>query len=101
MVVEKVYLIRHGETEWNLTGRWQGILDAPLSAIGHEQARKLANYLSETSIQAIYTSDLSRAVDTAQALAAVLNLVPILDKRLRELDIGIFQALTKPEILER
>jgi len=101
MPVTTVYLIRHGETEWNITGRWQGILDVPLNDLGREQARKLAAYLGQETIQAIYTSDLSRAVDTAQCLADVLQIVVIHDKRLRELDIGIFQGLTKPEILAK
>jgi broad specificity phosphatase PhoE len=101
MSVTKVYLIRHGETEWNIIGRWQGILDAPLNEIGQEQARKLAAYLGKEKIEAIYTSDLSRAADTAQVLAHALKLSPIVDKRLRELDIGVFQGLTKPEILQK
>jgi 2,3-bisphosphoglycerate-dependent phosphoglycerate mutase len=101
MTVEKVYLIRHGETEWNITGRWQGILDPPLNDIGREQAQKLAAYLRNEPIQAIYTSDLSRAADTAQTLANALGLSPVIDKRLRELHIGVFQGLTKPEILQK
>lgn len=101
MSVEKIYLIRHGETEWNITGRWQGILDPPLNETGREQAQKLAAHLKDKPIQAIYSSDLSRAFNTAKALADALGLSPITDKRLRELHIGIFQGLTKPEIIQK
>ena len=101
MAVEKVYLIRHGETEWNITGRWQGILDPPLNEPGRKQAEKLAAHLKDTPIQAIYSSDLSRAFDTAKMLGDALGLSLIVDKRLRELHIGVFQGLTKPEIIEK
>jgi probable phosphoglycerate mutase len=101
MTVDTVYLIRHGETEWNIIGRWQGILDVQLNEVGREQARKLAEDAKSTGIEAIYSSDLSRALDTAQALAAPLGLNPILDTRLRELDIGIFQGLKEAEIKQK
>jgi probable phosphoglycerate mutase len=101
MTVDTVYLIRHGETEWNIIGRWQGILDVQLNEVGREQARKLAEDAKSTGIEAIYSSDLSRAAETAQALAAPLGLSPILDTRLRELDIGIFQGLKEAEIKQK
>jgi broad specificity phosphatase PhoE len=100
-MVDTVYLIRHGETEWNITGRWQGILDVQLNEVGREQAQKLAEEAKNTGIEAIYSSDLSRAAETAQALAAPLGLTPILDLRLRELDIGVFQGLKEAEIKQK
>src|SRR5687767_10128865 len=100
-MVKYVSLIRHGETEWNTTGRWQGILPVPLNDIGREQARKLAATLRQDAIQMIYTSDLSRAAETAQIIADTLGIPVSVDERLRELDIGIFQGLTVEEILQR
>lgn len=101
MTVEYVSLIRHGETEWNTTGRWQGILPVPLNDIGREQARKLAAVLKQDTIQMIYTSNLSRAAETAQIIAEILDIPVTTDERLRELDIGVFQGLTVEEILQR
>lgn len=100
-MVNRVSLIRHGETEWNTSGRWQGILPVPLNDMGREQARKLATALRQDAIQRIYTSDLSRASETAQIVAETLGIPVSVDKRLRELDIGVFQGLTVEEILQR
>ena len=100
-MVDNVSLIRHGETEWNTTGRWQGILPVPLNDIGREQARKLAAALRQDAIQMIYTSTLSRAAETAQIVADTLGIPVSVDERLRELDIGVFQGLTVEEILQR
>lgn len=101
MPVERVYLIRHGETEWNNNGRWQGNLDTPLNDHGRQQARKLAKYLSTRPIADVYSSDLSRALETARTLADALGLTPQTDPRLRELHLGIFQGLTRDEIKEK
>lgn len=100
-MVNRVSLIRHGETEWNTSGRWQGILPVPLNDMGREQARKLASALRRDTIQMIYTSDLSRASETAQIIAETLAIPVLIDERLRELDIGVFQGLTVEEILQR
>lgn len=101
MAVDRVYLIRHGETDWNANGRWQGQLAVDLNATGREQARKLARVLQPEAIEAIYTSDLSRAEETAQIIGAVLGVQPVRDSRLRELNIGAFQGLTVQEIQQR
>jgi broad specificity phosphatase PhoE len=98
-----VYLIRHGETAWNSSGRWQGALPVPLNDIGREQARKLGLYLAsaEIAFDAIYSSDLPRAYETAAIVADILDKAPRTDERWRELDIGVFQGLTRQEIEER
>lgn len=98
MTVERVYLIRHGETDWNTNGRWQGVLPIDLNDTGREQARRLASVLQHEEIEAIYTSDLSRAEETARIVGNMLGIIPSADVRLRELDIGVFQGLTLDEI---
>ena len=101
MTVERVYLIRHGETDWNTNGRWQGLLPVDLNDTGRQQAQRLATALLHEEIEAIYTSDLSRAEETAHIVGDVLGIVPVTDARLRELDIGVFQGLTLDEIKQR
>lgn len=94
----RVILIRHGETEWNASGRWQGDAPVPLNDAGRQQAHLLANYLRQRSIDQIISSDLSRAYSTAQILAAEIERTVILDKRLRECDLGHWQGLTLEEV---
>jgi len=97
----KLILIRHGETDWNTEGRWQGQIDLPLNANGLEQAEQIANCLSESKICAIYSSDLNRAVETAKALEKVTGLPIHIDPRLREIHQGEWQGLLVEEIKER
>ncbi len=97
----RILLIRHGETEWNATGRWQGMADVPLNSTGQMQAVSLAEYLKERPISAVYSSDLQRALHTAQLIAARHNLSVVTDARLRELNLGDLQGLTLEEIIER
>jgi broad specificity phosphatase PhoE len=101
MSVERVHLIRHGETEWNHLGRWQGHEQTSLNESGVAQANALANYLSRRPIAAIYSSDLLRAWQTASILGDAMRVKPepLLD--LREHQLGIFQGLTRDEILEK
>lgn len=94
----RIYLVRHGETAWNAEGRWQGTLDIPLGEVGHQQAQALAKHLKDRPIAAIYSSDLSRARDTAEPLSRAKGLEIQTDARLRELDFGVFQGLTHDEI---
>ena len=68
-----VYLARHGETEWNRIGRWQGATDIPLSDVGRAQARLLADRLRDRRIARVHASQLSRALETAQIIAARLG----------------------------
>lgn len=94
-------LARHGETDWNLEGRWQGWADPPLNDTGRAQARALAAQLASIPFDAIYSSDLRRAHETAEILAEPHDLPVLVDRDLREIDIGSWSGLTRPEIAER
>ncbi|MBN2386380.1 MAG: histidine phosphatase family protein [Anaerolineales bacterium] len=96
-----LFLIRHGETDWNVEGRWQGQADVPLNARGRAQAARMAETLRGLDLQAIYASDLVRARETAEALAAVHGLEVRLDARLREIHQGEWQGLLVGEIEAR
>ena len=86
--------IRHGQTEWNRAGRVQGQTDSPLSERGREQAEATAELLRGRTMQALYSSDLGRAEHTAKILGATLQLLPRLDRRLREMSYGILEGMT-------
>lgn len=98
----QLVLIRHGETDWNREGRWQGQADVPLNANGVEQSKQLAKELaSRIQLDAIYSSDLLRARQTAEFLAQETGLQVYLDVRLKEIDQGKWQGLQVQEIQER
>ncbi|HEY3462506.1 MAG TPA: histidine phosphatase family protein [Gaiellaceae bacterium] len=90
-------LVRHGETDWNADGRLQGQTDRPLSDFGRRQARQLADELADEELEAIYSSDLSRARETAEIVAERLELPVVLDPDLREKDWGTWEGLTAVE----
>ena len=90
-----LFAVRHGETEWNLTGKQQGHLDSPLTPTGVQQACALGAGLAGRGIEVIYSSDLGRAMQTAQIIAARLALPVHPDERLRERHLGTMQGLTK------
>jgi probable phosphoglycerate mutase len=93
-----VFLARHGETEWNRVGRWQGKTDIPLSDVGRAQAHALKERLRGRGLVRVYASDLGRARETADIVAAALGLAPVtLDQRLRERGFGCFEGLTRAE----
>ncbi len=98
MAVKRVIFIRPGETDWNRDLRYQGWVAIPLNAYGVRQAQRLANYIRNIGVSALYTSDLKRAAETAHLLAEKLGLAPIADARLRERDIGTWQGLTQKEM---
>lgn len=81
-------LVRHGETEWNVQGRWQGHSDSELTERGVRQAKNLAEALAEEEMAAVYCSDLRRAQRTAEIVATAHGLAPVADHRLREVDTG-------------
>jgi broad specificity phosphatase PhoE len=98
--VTTLLLVRHGETDWNRDGRWQGGSDTPLNDLGREQARALAEQL-DGDIDVVYSSDLARARETAEIVAAKLGLEVRVDRRLRERGFGSWEGLTTSEIEER
>jgi probable phosphoglycerate mutase len=100
LMTSRVLLVRHGQSEWNALGRWQGQADPPLSDLGRAQARAAAHSLG--AVDAVYSSDLQRAAETAAIIAEQLGLGPVLlDRDLRERDAGEWSGLTRDEILER
>jgi len=88
----EIIIIRHGETEWNKTGRFQGHSDVPLSAEGRAQAAALGRNLALDHVDAIYASDLTRAMETAAPLAKRFGLEVISDPLLRELNFGAWEG---------
>jgi len=94
----ELHLIRHGETHWNRIGRYQGQIDVPLSDGGRGQAAALAEILRVVPLQVIYTSDLRRARETAEAVAAATGAPLRQDPRLREIRLGRWEGLTLDEI---
>jgi len=97
-----VYLTRHGETDWNAAGRWQGHTDIPLNEHGRRQAGEVGERLRGAGIVAAVSSDLSRANETARIIAARLGIeVVYTDRDLRERSFGIFEGLTREECVER
>jgi broad specificity phosphatase PhoE len=95
----RLLLVRHGETDWNLTRRWQGHSDTPLNETGRDQARRLASELDRVDV--VYSSDLARARETAEILAGRLGVEIHPDERLRERGFGGWEGLTMDEIEER
>jgi broad specificity phosphatase PhoE len=96
-----LYLIRHARSLWNAEGRWQGQADPPLDEIGLRQAEALAEHLRGETFQAVYSSPLQRARQTAEFLAHAQGLSVCLDDRLKERDVGAWSGLTEPEVRER
>src|SRR5881275_129291 len=94
-------LARHGETDWNREGRWQGWADPPLNETGRDQARQLAELLRSTPFDAVYSSDLQRAHETALIVAEPHTVPVLVDRGLREIDIGSWSGLTRSQIDER
>jgi probable phosphoglycerate mutase len=96
--VTTLLLARHGETDWNRQLRIQGSSDIALNQLGHEQARALAAELADVELDAIYSSDLVRARETADAVAATHGLDVRLDARLRERSFGSWEGLSREDI---
>ena len=96
-----VYLARHGESDWNVEQRWQGHADRPLTDRGREQALALAERLGDVKLEAVYASDLRRAWETAQAVAAPRGLEVRKLRELREVDVGSWSGYTRDECAER
>lgn len=103
--VSRLVLWRHGRTEWNAAGRFQGRMDPPLDAVGRRQAVESAPHLVESARldgdAVVVSSDLSRAADTAAALATLLGVGVRHDPRLREHGMGSWEGLTRDEVADR
>jgi alpha-ribazole phosphatase len=94
----KLLLIRHGQTDWNIARRFQGQSDVPLNQTGKKQAQALAERLSSQHIDALYSSDLQRALETANIIR---KSECHSDPRLREINFGDWEGLTYNEIKEK
>lgn len=101
-MVRPILLTRHGETTWNAIGRLQGVTDIELNDVGRVQARALAASFGASDITSVWTSDLSRARETGAIIAAALGLSePRIDPELRECNFGVFEGLTRDEIVSQ
>jgi probable phosphoglycerate mutase len=97
----RVIIVRHGQTQWNIKLIRQGHLDSPLTERGIAQAKALGERLAQETFAALYSSDLGRALHTAQMIAAATGHEIITNERLRERHLGIFQGLNGNEIQEK
>lgn len=93
----ELYLIRHGQTEWNLEGRWQGQMDSNLTPLGVAQAKAAARRLEHTQFDTLYSSDLGRTFSTAKEIAAVTGHEILPENRLRERKGGLMEGHTLAE----
>ena len=93
-----LWLVRHGQTDWNLQGRYQGHADPPLNAVGLAEAAHAAQELSKLNLDALFCSDLLRAVQTAEQIAAATGLPCFVDPRLREVNLGGWEGMLSTDI---
>jgi glucosyl-3-phosphoglycerate phosphatase len=97
----RLLIVRHGETDWNREGRWQGHAGPGLNELGRRQAAAIATRLVHESPQVLVSSDLARATETAAAIGEVTGLAARLEPRFREVDVGEWSSLTRAEVAER
>ncbi|MCR4734147.1 MAG: histidine phosphatase family protein [Treponema sp.] len=93
----ELYLVRHGKTDWNEQKRLQGNIDIHLNQAGKDSARELGKKLKDIEFDKIYSSPLSRALETAQLICASRNIPIITDERLREISFGEYEGITYEE----
>lgn len=94
-------LIRHGVTDWNREYRAQGHADIPLNSEGRRQAELLANRMQNEEWDYIYSSDLSRALETAETIGRMKNIEVKIDKRLREMNCGLIEGTTEQDRVDK
>jgi 2,3-bisphosphoglycerate-dependent phosphoglycerate mutase len=99
--VTTILMARHGETDWNRDNRFQGHADPPLNELGREQAHELAERLAREELDAVYTSPLQRARETAKIVAGRLGLEAEPLDGLLEVDVGSWSGLTRTEVEQR
>jgi broad specificity phosphatase PhoE len=92
---------RHGQSDWNAARRWQGFADRPLTERGRAQAAELAERLADIALDAVYSSDLKRARETAEKVARAQGLDETTEPRLREVNVGSWEGLTREEAEQR
>jgi 2,3-bisphosphoglycerate-dependent phosphoglycerate mutase len=100
-VPAQLALVRHGQTAWNAERRFQGHADVTLSEAGRAEARALAKRLRDEPVTALYSSPLRRALETAEIVASVVGVPVRSDERLREIDVGSWQGLTRDDVETR
>jgi len=95
--MRQLTLIRHGTTAWNTTGQFQGHTDVPLSDEGKAQAKALAEHLEKarSSVDLVYSSPLSRALETAQTVFPDTNIIQ--EDRIKELNFGVYEGFTQAQ----
>lgn len=96
-----IWLVRHGETDWNASRRLQGSTDIELNSVGYAQASSVARWLAPVGLDAIYSSPLARTIQTATPLAAQRGVSLQLIPELAERHFGVFQGLTPEEVLQQ
>lgn len=99
--MRKLYLVRHGESEWNILKKVQGQKNVNLTKKGEKQAEKIANRLDSENIDIIYSSDLKRAFETAKTIGNKLKLDVNLDKSFREINFGIWEGIPTKELSDK
>ena len=100
-MTQSIYIFRHGETDWNLAGRLQGGHDIPLNETGREQAERLRLFFKKNPVDVFLSSDLMRAKETAEIAGRDLAVPILVDRRLRETNLGQAEGLTRQEIEDR
>ncbi|NTV63696.1 MAG: histidine phosphatase family protein [Oscillochloris sp.] len=97
----RLILVRHGETPWNVTLQYQGHVNVPLNERGRAQAQHTAARLARLGADALYTSDIARAAETAEIIGSALKLTPTPLPAFREIDVGKWEGLTPEELYRR
>ena len=92
----KLYITRHGKTQWNIEGRFQGVQDSPLVDSGIRDANDLSNYIKDINFSKVYTSPLGRAKQTAKIVFKNIEIIE--DKRISEMNFGVFEGMKKDDI---
>jgi len=95
-----IYIVRHGQTDWNVAGRIQGLTDIPLNDVGRGQARETAKLVAKHKFDRIISSDLSRARETAEIIGKHISIEVEIDPRIREFNMGDMQGRIGKEIPE-